>query len=281
MLELQCPILESDHLSSPLIWTRVKAPNGRSVQIAPFPAGHLGHISDNLDQHPSITSDSLNLPNFLDPSFRLEGGHDFSSFLLPSQIFGTDWPRAEPLLSECLIQPPMTADESGEKAKELSQNVGYVIGDLKQLSACKVLDSQVCPDPGCGYKAKTRRDVNRHYQSVHKKTMSFYCHWPGCPRGLVGWYRKDLRDRHARTAHKNGKQRSPSTSKPDPDSKIGDGDKESLSSNECMEDSKREGPVRSTRGRTTGAQEQAHLFLMPRVDTSQTVQDFAELFFKY
>ncbi|KAI0103387.1 hypothetical protein GGR51DRAFT_524761 [Nemania sp. FL0031] len=197
---------------------------------------HLGPLSSDLHQF-NITGDTLSSAIFP------EDGPDFNSFPLPSQIFGVasfqydanasglDWPRTEQPLPGCLISLPRATDETEEKGEESSQNSG------KQRPPRKAVDSQRCPEKGCGYRAKTRRDVDRHNQSVHKKTMSFYCQWPGCPRGLKGWYRKDLRDRHVLLTHKSGKRRSQSTPKPDSCSIFANEHKENLSPSEYEEDS--------------------------------------------
>ncbi|KAK3939361.1 hypothetical protein QBC46DRAFT_409262 [Diplogelasinospora grovesii] len=60
-----------------------------------------------------------------------------------------------------------------------------------------------CPDLCCNYTTKTKRDVDRHFNAVHKKTPKFFCPVKSCKRSrkLEGWTRKDLRDRHVRTQH--------------------------------------------------------------------------------
>ncbi len=58
-----------------------------------------------------------------------------------------------------------------------------------------------CPDAACSYIAKTRRDIERHFRSVHQKAELYFCATASCPRSRKGWSRRDLRDRHARTQH--------------------------------------------------------------------------------
>ncbi|KAI8717073.1 hypothetical protein NCS52_00781700 [Fusarium sp. LHS14.1] len=63
---------------------------------------------------------------------------------------------------------------------------------------------KACPNSGCPFRAKTKRDVARHHLAVHEKTALFFCEHPGCTRRR-GWSRKDSRDRHVNTVH--GRQR--------------------------------------------------------------------------
>ncbi|KAH8649601.1 hypothetical protein BGZ61DRAFT_542275 [Ilyonectria robusta] len=59
---------------------------------------------------------------------------------------------------------------------------------------------KACPSPGCPFRAKTKRDVDRHHAAVHQKTALFFCEHRGCTR-KGGWSRKDSRDRHVKAVH--------------------------------------------------------------------------------
>ncbi|CAI4213511.1 unnamed protein product [Parascedosporium putredinis] len=55
--------------------------------------------------------------------------------------------------------------------------------------------SRECPAEGCPFRAKSKKDVDRHYMSVHAKADLFFC--PRRTAHKRGWSRKDARDRHS------------------------------------------------------------------------------------
>ncbi|PHH92840.1 hypothetical protein CDD83_4512 [Cordyceps sp. RAO-2017] len=87
-----------------------------------------------------------------------------------------------------------------------SQNTRAPIGSDSNMKGRGV---RKCPHPGCPFRAKNNRDVQRHQLAVHDKSESFFCNHKGCSR-RKGWPRKDSRDRHVKT---HAREREPSEPK--------------------------------------------------------------------
>ncbi len=62
------------------------------------------------------------------------------------------------------------------------------------------------PCDKCTMRFCTKRDLERHRNSVHEKKQMFFCEDRSCSRFKKGWSRVDLRNRHTRTVHSATKE---------------------------------------------------------------------------
>ncbi|KAH6973867.1 hypothetical protein BKA56DRAFT_620058 [Ilyonectria sp. MPI-CAGE-AT-0026] len=92
------------------------------------------------------------------------------------------------------------ADSEPNTNMNKSTSVKGVVATESSESAGNRAILKACPSPGCPFRAKTKRDVDRHHAAVHQKTALFFCEHRGCTR-KGGWSRKDSRDRHIKAVH--------------------------------------------------------------------------------
>ena len=60
-----------------------------------------------------------------------------------------------------------------------------------------------CTFPGCNKQYARVADLQRHYRGSHNGLKPFKCRFEGCERAVRGFPRKDKRDDHERTVHKD------------------------------------------------------------------------------